>query len=194
MERLVIPNTDVVLYPGAIVILAEYPYTKFIVNHGWYTYRNQQLNGWYFTSIADGTILSLSNVNLETITLVDQGDPHHHHPHPGPHPPFPPAPGPMPGPLPKPGGFTSRDADQLRRSFIVVDSIKQRDALDDGNLPNGKICRVNNVNGKTKYYAYDVTVSAWIEQPIDFVTETVADEKYVTKDEFNWELMSDSNM
>jgi hypothetical protein len=103
-----------------------------------------------------------------------------------------PGPAPTPGPRPTPGyGFTPREADQLRRSFITVDSIRQRDALDDGNLPDGRICRVNNVNGRPKYYAYDVSTSTWIEQPIDFMTETVADEKYVSKEEFDWELMSD---
>lgn len=196
MEHLMIPNTDMVLYEGSIVILAEYPYSKWIVKHGWYTYRNQQSNGWFFKSITDGTILTLSNVNLETITIVSQGDgycppgppDHHHHHH---HHPCGPMPGPMPGPRPIGGGFTPREADQLRRSFIVVDSIRQRDALDDGYLPNGRICRVNNVNGKVKYYAYDVSTSSWIEQPIDFLTDTAAEEKYVSKDEFNWELMSD---
>ena len=74
MEHLMIPNTDMVLYEGSIVILAEYPYSKWIVKHGWYTYRNQQSNGWFFKSITDGTILTLSNVIRETITIVSQGD------------------------------------------------------------------------------------------------------------------------
>lgn len=192
MEQLTIPNTNQVLYPGSIVILAEYPYSKWIVKHGWFTYRDQQLNGWYFRSINDGAILSLSNVDLNTITVVSLGDQHAPMP---PRPNFGPGHGPMPGhggPAPMPGGgMNARQADQLRRSFITVDSIRQRDALDDGNLPDGKICRVNNVNGKTKYYAYDVSTSSWIEQPIDFVTEKVADQQYVRKDEFNWEYMSD---
>ena len=190
MDQLTIPDTNVVLYPGSIVILAEYPYTKWIVKHGWYTYRDQQLNGWYFRSITDGTILSLSNVNLSTITLVSQGE---RPPHPVPPPPPMPGPMPVPGRPPMPGyGFSPKDADRLRRAMLTVDSIQQRDALDDGNLPNGKLCRVNNVNGTVKYYAYDVTTSAWIEQPINFLTETAADEKYVSQESFNWELMSES--
>lgn len=189
MEQLTIPDTNTILYPGSIVILAEYPYTKWIVKHGWYTYKDQQLNGWYFRCISDGTILSLSNVNMGAITLVSQGErppthcppsPMHLGPHHGPHP------GPGSG-----NGFSPREADQLRRAFVTVDSIKQRDALDNGNLPDGKLCRVNNVNGKTKYYAYDVSISNWIEQPIDFMTETSADEKYVTQDAFEWEYLSD---
>jgi hypothetical protein len=189
MEQLNIPDTNTVLYPGSIVILAEYPYSKWIVKYGWYTYKDQQLNGWYFRSITDGTVLSLSNVNLAAITLVSQGE---RPAQPCPPPPPMPGPAPTPGPRPTPGyGFTPREADQLRRSFITVDSIRQRDALDDGNLPDGRICRVNNVNGRPKYYAYDVSTSTWIEQPIDFMTETVADEKYVSKEEFDWELMSD---
>lgn len=189
MEQLTIPDTNTVLYPGSIVILAEYPYTKWIVKRGWYTYKDQQLNGWYFRSITDGTILSLSNINMAAITLVSQGErPPMHCPPPPPMP----GPAPVPGLRPMPGyGFSPREADQLRRAFVTVDSIKQRDALDNGNLPDGKICRVNNVNGKTKYYSYDVSISAWIEQPIDFLTETSADEKYVTQDEFSWEYMSD---
>ncbi|MCM1222903.1 MAG: hypothetical protein NC548_51475 [Lachnospiraceae bacterium] len=198
MEQLTIPGTNVVLYPGSIVVLAEYPYSKWIVKQGWYTYNNQQLNGWYFKSINDGAILSLSNVNLDTITIVSQGErpcppPHNHGPM---HGPFPgPMPGPMPGPVPGAtagqGGLNARQADQLRRSFITVDTIKQRDALDDGNLPDGKICRVNNVNGKVKYYSYDVSTSSWVEQPLDYLTTTEADQEYVRQDDFNWEFMTD---
>lgn len=193
MEQLMIPGTDIVLYEGSIVILPDYPYSKWIVKHGWYTYKNQQLNGWHFKSITDGAILSVSNVNLSTITIVAAG----HRPCPPPPPgpgPRPPVcgPGPMPPVTPLPNvGFGARQADQLRRSFITVDTIRQRDALDDGNLPDGRICRVNNVNGKTKYYSYDVSTSSWIEQPIDFLSRTTADETYVTREEFNWELMSD---
>lgn len=193
MEQLNLPGTNQVLYPGSIVILAEYPYSKWIVKQGWYTYRDQQLNGWYFKSINDGAILSLSNVNLDTITIVSLGD------RPAPMPPMPGpghGPGPMPGPRPMPGGaggLNARQADQLRRAFVTVDSIRQRDALDDGNLPDGKICRVNNVGGRVKYYAYDVSTSSWIEQPIDFLTGTEADQDYVRKDELNWEYMSDGD-
>lgn len=192
MEQLMIPGTNTTLYPGSIVILAEYPYSKWIVKNGWYTYRDQQLNGWYFRAINDGAILSLSNVNLDTITIVSQGD--------RPCPPPPPhcgpghGPGHRPPPQPsQPGGLNARQADQLRRSFITVDSIKQRDALDDGNLPDGKICRVNNVNGKVKYYAYDVSTSTWVEQPLDYLTATQGDETYVKKDEFNWEPIVDDD-
>lgn len=185
MEQLTIEESGVALYPGSIVILAEYPYSKWIVKHGWYTYRDQQLNGWYFRSVNDGAILSLSNVNLSTITIVSEG----HRP-PYPIPPSP-RPGPKPGPSPVPGGgMTPRQADQLRRSFVTVDSIKQRDALDDGNLPDGRICRVNNVNGRVKYYAYDVSTSTWIEQPIDFMTKTEAEAEFISKDDFDWEYMS----
>lgn len=196
MEQLTIPGSNVVLYPGSIVILAEYPYSKWIVKQGWYTYNNQQLNGWYFKSINDGAILSLSNVNLDTITVVSQGErpcppPHHHGPGPGPRPPFPGGPISGPGGPGMPGGLNARQADQLRRAFITVDTIKQRDALDDGNLPNGKICRVNNVNGKVKYYSYDVSTSSWVEQPLDYLTATEADDVYVRQDEFDWEYMTD---
>lgn len=191
MEQLIIPGTNLAVRPGAIVILAEYPYSKWVVKHGWYTYRNQQLNGWYFRCLSDGAILSLSNVNLDTITIVSQGECV-----PPPPPPGPGFPGPGPGPGgPKPlpnGSLNAKQADQLRRAFVTVDSIRQRDALDDGNLPDGKICRVNNVGGRVKYYAYDVSTSSWIEQPIDFVTGTEADEVYVRKDELDWEYLSDS--
>lgn len=191
MKQLTIPDTGAVLYPGSIVILAEYPYTKWVVKYGWYTYKEQQLNGWFFRSVTDGTVLSLSNVNLSAVTLVSQGE-RPHGPCPGPI--HMPGPHPIPRPRPQPGfGYSPREADQLRRSFITVDSINQRDALDDGNLPDGRICRVNNVNGRPKYYAYDVSTSTWIEQSIDFISETAADERYVSKEGFDWEYLSNSN-
>ena len=61
-------ETDIKIYPNDVVILSTYPNTKWIAKHGWYTVGSTRSNGWYFVSIADKTVLSLSNVELNSIS------------------------------------------------------------------------------------------------------------------------------
>lgn len=177
-KYLTIPSTGTILYSGSVVILSEYPGLKWITKHGWYTYNNFQYNGWYFRCISDGTIVPSSEVNLANITVVSTNSSNHH------------GPAPLPPNIPSGPGISPKAEEQVKRAFITVDSIKQRDALDDGFLPDGKLVRVNNVEGETKYYEYDTQTMSWIELPSDMLTKTDGDQLYVLRTELDWETVS----
>ena len=88
-------------------------------------------------------------------------DEHHHHHHPddcpgGLYPPVPPMP--EPG---RPAFFSQRLKKQLEEAFISVPSIKKRDQLETSKIPDGKIVRVNNVNGEPKYYIWSAFNDHW---------------------------------
>lgn len=197
-QYFVIPDTSTILYVGSVVILNEYPGIKWTVKHGWYTLGSHQYSGWYFCSIPNRQVEAFNNVNLSLITVVSSGGrpiPPSPCP-PGPCPPGPCPPGPWPPcpcppipPGPKPPGFMygPREAKQLAEAFITVESIKQRDELEDMYLVDGKIVRVNDVNGEVKYYEWDTSTTQWIQLPDDYLQKEDADNLYVAKADFNWE-------
>lgn len=65
-----IPNSELKLIDGNIVILHRFPNTKWIVHNGWYTYQCKQYNGWYLTSIPAGTVIPLSESDLMNLTVT----------------------------------------------------------------------------------------------------------------------------
>ena len=98
-----IPDTGQIVYSGDVVLLPEYPNTKWITRYGWYNYSSSQQKGWYFSSIPDNNILPSSQVDLSLITIISTNN------RPGPRPqPAPPDPGPGPGPGPSPGPSRGR--------------------------------------------------------------------------------------
>lgn len=178
----VIPDTGQIVYSGDVVLLSEYSNIKWIARYGWYTYNASQMKGWYFSSIPDNNIVPSSQVDLSLITIISSN----HRPGPGPQPgPFPPGPGPFPpGPIPPgpmpPGPFppfTPKDAEMLSRSAVTVDSIKQRDTLNDGTLPDGKIVRVNSgPDDKPAYYEWDTATMSWLDLDLgDFLIKSLDD-------------------
>jgi len=147
LEYLVIPGTNIRLYDNDIIKISAEPNTKWIVHSGWFIYDNVQNYGWYFTSIRDGKILPASIIDLTLCTLVTvktQGSEicdgkvvNYTRP------------------------FTESDANILRRTFITFDTIEQRDNLDPKKMVNGKIVRVNNVDGEVKYYSWNEPLHTW---------------------------------
>lgn len=147
LEYLVIPGTNIRLYDNDIIKISAEPNTKWIVHSGWFIYDNVQNYGWYFTSIRDGKILPASIIDLTLCTLVTvktQGSEicdgkvvNYTRP------------------------FTLADAEILNRSFITLDSLEQRDNLDKKKLINGKMVRVNNVEGPASYYAWNAEKQSW---------------------------------
>lgn len=189
MNRLTIPDTNTELSDGSIVILAKYPGVKWILHNGWYTYNNQQCMGWYFCSIPSQTILPVTAVDLRLLTVLSNDGssitegclppcsnmhPHHppfsnsypcpghdthhvHHPRPPIHPPY----------IDDPN-YTDIDADMLNRAFITVESVAHRNRLDTGLLPHGKLVRVNNVDGKVRYFSWDSVDLVWRDASFEF--------------------------
>ncbi len=74
MKSIIIPDTEQRLNEGSIVILEKYPNTKWIVNTGWYTYGEDQFEGWYFSSIPSNTILPITDEYLTNIQILSNGD------------------------------------------------------------------------------------------------------------------------
>lgn len=186
MKELIVPATGLKLSDGSIVILARFPGTKWILHQGWYTYNNQQSLGWYFCSIPDKITIPAIESDLNTLTVVSGEYSCPPKPYPEP-----PTPCPPPEP-PKPQGpqFTEEYQSELDAAFISVDTIADRNKLleDDRELPNGKIVRVNYIDGETssKYYRWDANNQCWREET--FGSELPDD--YVTRDQLAQEVQN----
>lgn len=149
-DFIIIPGTNIRLYDSDIIKISGKPRIKWVVHTGWYIYDNVQNFGWYFVSIKDGAILPASVVDLTLCTLVTtktQGSERYdgkvvNYTRP----------------------FTLADADTLNRTFITVDTIEQRDNLDQNKLVEGRLVRVNDVGGVAAYYSWDSANSSWIKE------------------------------
>lgn len=144
---LVIPGTDIRIYDSDIVKISNRPNIKWIVHAGWFIYENSQSFGWYFESILNGEILPVSVVDLTLCSLdviKTQGSELYdgkviNYTRP----------------------FTVADAEVIKRCFITVDTIEQRDNLDKKKLVDGKLVRVNDVGGVVGYYSWNISTQTW---------------------------------
>lgn len=146
-KYVVIPGTSVRLYDGDIVKISTYPQAKWIIHAGWYIIDTKQNYGWYLSNISSGKVLPVNTIDLTTCTLVSsytQGSKFTSGPE-----------------LQYTRPFTDADSEMLRRTFISVDTIEQRDSLDRRKLTNGKLVRVNDVDGDIKYYAWNADTKSW---------------------------------
>lgn len=192
MSSLIVPDTGVELYDGAVVMLVRFPNMKWILHNGWYTYQNQTCTGWYFSSIPANTILPVSQEDLKLITVISNNGNTCCPPKP-----FPPECNPCPPRPPRPVGipFTHHMAEELNRAFISVNTLAQRNELNKRLLPDGKLVRVNDVNGEAKYYVWDQSEEVWKdadfgsgEGPVgDFLTKEEADQYYLPITALEWE-------
>lgn len=195
MPSLIVPDTGVELYDGAVVMLVRFPNMKWILHNGWYTYQNQTCTGWYFSSIPSNTILPVSRDDLKLITVIsNNGVPScPSRPVPPDYPPYPACPPPPPKPVDVP--FTPSMARELDRAFVTVDTLEERNLLNKRMLPDGKLVRVNNVKGKSRYYIWDQASEKWNsitfgsgEEIVgDFLTKDEADEYYLPMSALEWE-------
>ena len=149
IKYIVIPNTNIRLYEGDIVKISGRPRKKFIVHSGWYIYNEVQNYGWYFECTSNGEILPSKIIDLTLCTLITSK---------------------TQGSVMEDGKvvnytkpYTEADAEMLSRTFITVDTIKQRDNLDKRKIINGKLVRVNDVGGATNYYAWNREINDWEE-------------------------------
>lgn len=146
-KYILIPGTNVRLYDGDIVKISKYPNSKWLVHCGWYINDNVQNFGWYLSNTHSGKTISVDIIDLTTCTLLSsytQGSVYHSGPE-----------------LQYTRPFTDADSAMLNRAFITVDTISQRDSLDIRKLANGKIVRVNDVEGTVAYYAWNAKEHIW---------------------------------
>lgn len=147
LNYIVIPNTNIRLYDGDVIKISNKPRIKWVVHSGWFIYQGAQNFGWYFVSIKNGEILPVTIIDLTLCTLVTsktQGSEKYdgkvvNYTRP----------------------FTDTDAEIIRRAFITVDTIHQRDNIDKKQLVNGKLVRVNDVGGVPSYYSWNSETKVW---------------------------------
>lgn len=171
MNTLNIPNSDVVIHDGSIVIINRFLGIKWIVHYGWYTYEGNSSKGWYARSIPEGEIIPFTDDDLVNLVVVspihtshkednhkcphhhhDEEDnhkcPHHHH-HCGENP-----------DVPTPGQPSIEWL--LSRAFITVQTIQERDLIETELMPNGKIVKVNETDdGEPKYFSWNAETHSW---------------------------------
>ena len=164
-------STGVELTDGMIVQLARFPGTNWIVHNGWYVYQGVSYMGWYFCSIPANTILPVNEEDLQLLTVVSSSSSSTCAPSPSTSPPS----------YSKPS-VQPNDHDLLHmveKAWITVETLEERNRLNIKLVPNGKIVRVNNVDGEVKYYCYNQATSTWEETAFGGSLS----EEYITKDE-----------
>lgn len=203
LNYLKVPDSNIKLTDGSVVMLSRFPGTKWVVHNGWYNYAGRRYMGWYFCSIPAQTIIPANNQDLSLITVISEGNsnadsipappmidtpgmgmpgtPHMPGPWdkhippcpPHPMPPYPPVP-----PQPEPDGpayFSQSKDEMLAEAFISVPNIKQRDALADkyvkDGIPDGKIVRVNSVEGEVRYYKWSTYNDRWEDWSEEFLSD-----------------------
>jgi len=146
---IVIPGTNIRLYDGDIVKISNRPKIKWVVHYGWFAYQGAQSYGWYLVCdeinellpayIIDLTLCTLVSVRTVGSELCDGKEIEYTEP------------------------FTPADLETLNRTFISVETLEQRDNIDPKTLINGRMVRVNFVEGFPKYYAWNSDNAAWDE-------------------------------
>lgn len=171
MSDMIMTDSGVQLYDGSIVILARFPGTKWIVHKGWYTYQDNQYNGWYVSSIPAQSTMPLTDADLLGIQVVSGGCGCPDVPFPGP-------------PIPGGGGLSPDMKWELKRAWITVDTTEQLSNLNRRLVPDGKIVRVNDLgDGSPGYFRYDQPNQQWV--PETFGVDT---SNFVSKDDLSKEV------
>ena len=194
-DYIIIPGTQEKVYEDSVVVLFRLPDTKWILHCGYYTYNGVKQKGWYFSSIPATTVMPVFLEDLVAMRVISGPQPCPPGPippgpcppgpfPPGPHPPGPFPPGPHPPgphpPAPIPIIFTPEDKKMLDASMITVETLEDRDRLGSAMLDNGKVVRVNNVEGKVDYFEWDSANQTWIPATLGY--------RYMTRDEITEEL------
>jgi len=159
-KYIIIPGTQQRIYDGTVVMLHRLPNLRWIIHNGYYTYNGKKTKGWYFSSIPSDTTMPVFNEDLMAMTIIDDPDPFPGPPIPPPHPPHP------PGPIQIP--FTPEDKRQIDAALITVKDLAARDMLGSRWTPNGKVVRVNDIDGEgtIDYFSWNAETSTW--EPASF--------------------------
>ena len=178
-EYIIIPGTQRKVYENSVVVLFRLPDTKWILHCGHYSYNGVRQKGWYFSSIPSSTVMPVFLEDLVAMRVVNGPQPHPPGPHP-PCPPHPPGPHPPCPPVPIPIIFTPEDKKMIDSAMITVESLEDRDRLSGDWLINGKIIRVNNVEGAVEYYEWQSENETWVPASLGY--------RYMTRDEIQHDL------
>lgn len=166
VEYIIIPGTDTKVYENSLVELLRLPDTKWLLQCGTYTYNGVKRKGWYFASKPPGTIIPVFVEDLVNMKVIDG-------------PKVKCFPSPVP-PVPVPTIFTVEDKKMLDASMVTVPTLADRDALVNPGLDNGKVVRVNDVEGYVEYYEWDKSNQTWIPATLGY--------RYMTRDQIHEEF------
>lgn len=181
-EYIIIPGTHQKVYENSVVVLFRLPNEKWILHCGVYSYNGVRQKGWYFSSIPSQTVMPVFMEDLVAMKVVSGPVPVPPAPPVPPIPPFPPGPippGPIP-PAPIPVIFTPEDKKMIDAAMITVETLEDRDRMSSALLDNGKIVRVNNVEGAVEYYEWNSAIEQWLPASLGY--------RYMTRDEITQEL------
>lgn len=177
------------LVDGNIVSIETIPDTKWILHKGWYTWDDKLYNGWYLTSLKDGSVRPVIPQEIDGMVVIstktnnlDQNYPNvlpiqvtqdditnEQQGYVG----FITPPGSAAGPhgpiFPPVAPDDEIVPYQVKSAFVTFPTIEERDRLDPRQTPDGKLVRVNDVGGKTEYYAWSINDRKWVD--VNFVFE-----------------------
>lgn len=191
---LIVPGTNQSVHDGDLVMITRYPDTPWVIHYGWYTYKQYQQKGWYFSSASQPISIPVEDNDMIGITIVKTNTNDDYHP--------PLNPGPVPVPVPDNTAiFTQHDAEYLDRASIVLDTKEELFKLEEeAYLFDGRQVRVNDYDGEIRLLEWDASTKTWIFQQLDgrLLTKDEGDERYATpaeieemKNSFSWEDLKD---
>lgn len=161
---IVVPDTGQHLYQDTLLILSRFPNIRWILKHGEFRYQNSDQFGWYLESTPAGAIIPATDDNLNDVTHsvsnAHKGAVTSSHIHQ--------IPQPDDGPVQPPedddiGPPSSNAVELLDRAMITVDTLRDRNNLAVRAIPDGKVVRVNDVDGRVRYYEWSEAEANWID-------------------------------
>lgn len=155
MESILVPTTGQYIDEGSEVALERFPTLVWTLRYGPYSYRGSNYQGWYFYIDKSRTTLPMNFRDLTSLTVIGSTD--------------------VPSGIeyPEPvelhpyvdclgidyAYITPEEKARYDAAFITVATLADRDAIYP--VPDGKIIRVNDVDGDTVYYVYNRSLSEW---------------------------------
>ena len=178
-------SDEIQIADGTLVKLKRFPDILWVVKFGWYQYNNRQYKGWYFLSVPTQNVLPINTIDLSDISIVS-GKLIETEPEVPQTPQEPPERPPCPGPVnPQyiPAFVSKADKELYDSAFISVPNLSAMHAINPHTLHDGKIVRVNDVDGKPKYFIWNATDKVW--DTFDFAPsiKTKPGEKIISADE-----------
>lgn len=166
-QYVIIPDTQQKVYKGSVVVLYRLPDLRWVLYYGPYDYLGTRRRGWYFSEITKGTVIPVTDRDLVRLKVIHSPKPGvlPPAPPPGPLPPEPePVPEPEPSPVvPVPAPFTRDDKKRLKQAMLTVPDMNGLHELEDDSLIDGKVVRVNDIDGQgtVGYYSWNKKAKEW---------------------------------
>lgn len=178
-------SEDVQVADGTLVKLKRFSEILWVVKFGWYQYNNRQYRGWYFLAVPSQNILPVNEIDLRDISIVSgklvETEPEVPQT-PQEVPERPPCPGPI-NPEYIPAFVSKADKELYDSAFISVPNLAAMHAINPHTLHDGKIVRVNDVEGKPKYFIWNATDKTWDTFEFTPSVSTRPGEKVISVDE-----------